>query len=109
MLLIFFYLVLVDTKFTIATCDSPAGYVCRINHKRTLELPEEADDICSALLPILTAVYKTRVMIENTNKIIRQNPVDIEVDPKQCKAILPSFTSEGCKKKRRRSSDSTEE
>ena len=32
--------------------------------------------------------------------------MDIEADPNQCKAILPSFTSEGCKKKRRRSADS---
>ncbi|KAL4206935.1 hypothetical protein AB4K20DRAFT_1870510 [Rhizopus microsporus] len=55
---------LFDSKFTVVLCDSPAGYVCRINHKRTLDLPEEADDICNALLPILTAVYKSRVMFE---------------------------------------------
>ncbi|KAG1459568.1 hypothetical protein G6F56_006135 [Rhizopus delemar] len=72
--------VLKDTKFTIVLCDSPAGYVCHINHKRTLDLPEEADDICNALLPILTAVYKSRVMMEDTNKLVKQKPVDIDAD-----------------------------
>ncbi|KAI9363272.1 hypothetical protein BD770DRAFT_418288 [Pilaira anomala] len=85
-------LALLDTKFTIVTCNLPAGYVCRINHKRTLELPEEADNFYISLLPILSAAYKTRVMIESTNKIIKQNPVDIEADPNLCKAILPSTT-----------------
>ncbi|RCH82413.1 hypothetical protein CU098_005247, partial [Rhizopus stolonifer] len=73
--------VLKETKFTIVLCDSPAGYVCHINHKRTLDLPEEADDICNALLPILTAVYKSRVMMEDTNKLVKQKPVDIDADP----------------------------
>ncbi|RCH79731.1 hypothetical protein CU097_001568, partial [Rhizopus azygosporus] len=86
------------TKFTIVLCDSPAGYVCRINHKRTLDLLEEADDICNALLPILTAVYKSRVMMEDTNKLVKQKPVDIDADLDQCKTIFPSFTSEGCQK-----------
>ncbi|CEG67065.1 hypothetical protein RMATCC62417_03540 [Rhizopus microsporus] len=99
---------LFDTKFTIILCDSPAGYVCRINHKRTLDLPEEADDICNALLPVLTAVYKSRVMMKDTNKLVKQKPVDIDADLDQCKTILPSFTSEGFKRKRR-CSDSTEQ
>ncbi|KAG1047914.1 hypothetical protein G6F43_009665 [Rhizopus delemar] len=99
---------LFDTNFTIVLCDSPAGYVCRINRKRTIDLPEEADDICNALLPILTAVYKSRVMMEGTNKLVKQKPVDIDADLEQCKTILPSFTGEGCKRKRR-SSDSIEQ
>ncbi|KAI9020885.1 hypothetical protein CLU79DRAFT_754224 [Phycomyces nitens] len=96
---------LFDTKFTIVLCDSPAGYyVCRISHKRTLDLPEETDDICNVLLPILSAVYKSRVLMENTNKLVKQNPVDIDDNIDQCKTILPSFTSEGWKNKRKRSS-----
>ncbi|KAI9483502.1 MAG: hypothetical protein EXX96DRAFT_594245 [Benjaminiella poitrasii] len=87
------------TKFTIVLCDSSAGYACRIN----------SDDICNALLSILTAVYKSRVMMEDTNKLVKQKPADIDVDLDQCKTILPSFTSEGCKRERRRSSDSTEQ
>ncbi|ORE11045.1 hypothetical protein BCV72DRAFT_198433 [Rhizopus microsporus var. microsporus] len=99
---------LFDTKFTIVLCDSPANYVCRINHKRTPDLPEAADDICNALLPILTAAYESRVMMEGTNRLVKQKPVDIDADLDQCKTILSSFTSEGYKGKRR-CTDSTEQ
>jgi hypothetical protein len=46
---------------------------------------------------------------EKCKQDYQTNPVNIEADPNQCKTILPSFTSEGCKKKRRRSTDSIEE
>jgi hypothetical protein len=48
-------------------------------------------------------------MMEDTNKLVKQKPADIDVDLDQCKTIFPSFISEGCKRKRKRSSDSTEE
>jgi hypothetical protein len=48
-------------------------------------------------------------MMENTNKLVKQKPTDIDDDIDQCKTILPSFTSEGYKRKRKRSSDFTEE
>ena len=85
-----FYSDLVDAKFTIATCDSPVGYVCGVYHKTIVELPEEAEDICSSLLPILAAVFKCRMMMESTNKLVGKNSVDIE-DPTPLKSILPSF------------------
>jgi hypothetical protein len=48
-------------------------------------------------------------MMEDTNKIAKQKPVEINVDPDQCKAVIHSFTSEGCKRKRKRGSDVTED
>ncbi|KAI8641026.1 hypothetical protein BD408DRAFT_476486 [Parasitella parasitica] len=87
---------LVDTKCTIVLRDSSAGYV------------QEADDICNVLLPILIVVYKSRVMIKDTHKLVKQKPVDIADDLDQYKTNLSSFTSEGCKK-RKISGDSTEQ
>ncbi|OAD67905.1 hypothetical protein PHYBLDRAFT_150991 [Phycomyces blakesleeanus NRRL 1555(-)] len=67
------------------------GRVCSISHKRNLDLAEETDAICTALLPILAAVYKSIVMMENTNKLAKQKLVDIDLDLDldidQCKTI----------------------
>jgi hypothetical protein len=90
--------------------DSAAGYICRSNHTKTVELPKEADDICNKLLPILKAVYQSRLMMENTSKLVKQKPTDIDDDIDHYKTILPSFISEGSKRKRKKKSDdSTEE
>ncbi|KAG0739883.1 hypothetical protein G6F62_004640 [Rhizopus arrhizus] len=80
-------------------CDSAAGYVCRSNHTKTVGLLKEADDICNELLPILKAVYQSRLMMENTNKLVKQKPTDIDDDIDQYKTILPSFISEGIPQK----------
>ena len=53
-------------------CDPPAGYVGRINHTKTADLPEEEDDICNELFPMLKAVYQARLMMENTNRLVKQ-------------------------------------
>ena len=83
-------------------CDSAAGYVCRSNHTKTVGLLKEADDICNELLPILKAVYQSRLMMENTNKLVKQKPTDIDDDIDHYKTILPSFISEGSKRKRKK-------
>lgn len=46
----FVYLLPTRAKFTIVLCDSPADYVCRINHTKAADLSEEPDDLCSELL-----------------------------------------------------------
>jgi hypothetical protein len=92
-----------------AICDSPAGYVTRINHTKPADLPEEANDIRNELLPILKIVYQARLMMEITNTLSKQRLTDIDVELEPYNTIIPSFTSEGTKRKRRRSSDSIEE
>jgi hypothetical protein len=52
-----------DIKFTVVLCDAPAGYVCRINHRCPVDLPEEARDIGNNLLLIMKAVYQARLMM----------------------------------------------
>ncbi|KAG1143665.1 hypothetical protein G6F37_009412 [Rhizopus arrhizus] len=89
--LAFIGFLLFDTKITMMVCDSAAGYVCRSNHTKTVELPEEADDICNELLPILKAVHQSRLMMENTNKLVKQKPTDIDDDIDHYKTILPSL------------------
>ncbi|KAI7898516.1 uncharacterized protein BX663DRAFT_538445 [Cokeromyces recurvatus] len=90
------------TKFTMVLCDSPANYVCRINHTKTINLAEEADDICNEFLSMLKAVYQARLMMENTNRLIKQKPANIDDD-------IEYFTSEGSKRKSRRSDYLSEE
>ncbi|ORE11576.1 hypothetical protein BCV72DRAFT_246862 [Rhizopus microsporus var. microsporus] len=84
---------LFDTKFTMILCDLPTSYVCRINHTKTVDLPKEANAICNEL-SILKAVYQI---------------MDVNIDLEQYKIILPSLTTEGSKRKRRRNGDPTKE
>ncbi|CEI92511.1 hypothetical protein RMCBS344292_06767 [Rhizopus microsporus] len=100
---------LFDTKFTMILCDLSAGYVCPINHTKTIDLPEETDYICNELLSILKTLYQDRLMMESTNRLDKQKLVDTDVDLEQYKTILPSFTAKGSKKKTRRNGDSTKE
>lgn len=53
---------------------------------------------------MLTAVYKARIMMEDTNELVKQKPVDIDVDNDNFKTIIPSFIGDGYK----RNSDLTE-
>jgi hypothetical protein len=48
-------------------------------------------------------------MMESTNSLVKQNLVDIDVDLEQYKTVLPSFTTEGSKRKTRKNGDSTKE
>ncbi|KAI8891006.1 hypothetical protein K501DRAFT_290094 [Backusella circina FSU 941] len=105
----FFFYSLVDTKFTILLYDSPASYVCRMDHTRTIDSPEEPDDLCNELLPILKAVYQSRLMMKSTSKLVKQKATDNDVNIDQYMSFLSSFTNEVSKRKRRRSSDSAEE
>ncbi|KAI9478905.1 MAG: hypothetical protein EXX96DRAFT_572676 [Benjaminiella poitrasii] len=84
---------LFETKFTMVLYDAPAGYICRISHTKTTDLPEEADDICNELLPILEAVYRARLTMESTNKIIKQKAQYVDLDLEQYSEMFPSFNS----------------
>ncbi|KAG2209189.1 hypothetical protein INT47_005481 [Mucor saturninus] len=61
-----------ETKFTMVLCDSPAGYVTRITTLSSIDLPEEVDDISNQLLAILKAVYHGRLVMEESNKLVRK-------------------------------------
>ncbi|KAI8645494.1 hypothetical protein BD408DRAFT_458781 [Parasitella parasitica] len=68
-----------ENKFSLALCDSPMGYVTRITRTRGLFLPEESDDICIKLLPMLKLAYQARLTMERTNEIVRKSAPEIEV------------------------------
>lgn len=55
------------------------GYVTRITRTRGLFLPEESDDICIKLLPMLKLAYQARLTMERTNEIIRRSAPEVEV------------------------------
>ncbi|CEG72305.1 hypothetical protein RMATCC62417_07886 [Rhizopus microsporus] len=92
---------LFDTKFTMVLCDTPAGYVCRINHACPVDLPEAARDVGNELLPMLKAVYQARLPMERTNKLVKQKPAEVCIEIEERDDILPSFTSEEYISKRR--------
>ncbi|ORE14323.1 hypothetical protein BCV71DRAFT_162799, partial [Rhizopus microsporus] len=100
-LLFYFYLLPIDTKFTMLLCYLSTGYVCPINHTKTVDLPEDTDDICNEMLSVLKTVYQDRFMMESTNRLVKQKLVDINVDLEQYKTILPSFTIKGSNRKTR--------
>ncbi|RCH80320.1 hypothetical protein CU097_004622, partial [Rhizopus azygosporus] len=83
-------------------CYLSTGYVCPINHTKTVDLPEDTDDICNEMLSVLKTVYQDRFMMESTNRLVKQKLVDINVDLEQYKTILPSFTIKGSNRKTRR-------
>ncbi|GAA5804691.1 hypothetical protein HPULCUR_010194 [Helicostylum pulchrum] len=68
-----------ENKFSLALCDSPMGYVTRITRTRGLFLPEESDDICIKLLPMLKLAYQARLTMERTNEIVRRSASEVEV------------------------------
>lgn len=87
-------------------CDSPAGYVTRITPLTTIDLPEEVDDITNQLLTILKAVYQARLIMEETNLLVRKEAIDIKkVGPVEDLLLLPCFSVEASKRKRRRSGE----
>ncbi|KAI8376942.1 hypothetical protein BD560DRAFT_59636 [Blakeslea trispora] len=83
-------------------CDSPAGYVCRINHTNSVELPEDVEDVASELLPILEATYKARIIMEAASRATKAKKTVIDVDEEE-ESFLPSFLPEGSKRKKRKS------
>ncbi|KAG1038733.1 hypothetical protein G6F43_012645 [Rhizopus delemar] len=67
-----------ETKFTVVLCDSSAGYVTRITPLSSIDLPEEVDDISNQLLTILKVVYQARLIMEESNKLVRKEIADVK-------------------------------
>lgn len=102
-------LLYLETKFTMVHCDSPAGYVTRITPFNSVDLPEEVDDISNQLLTILEIVYQARLTMEKSNKLVRKEVASVrKVQPVQDLLLLPCFSVEASKRKRRRSSGEEE-
>jgi hypothetical protein len=86
--------------------DSPAGHVTRITQLSSIDLPEEVDDISNQLLTMLKVVYQGRLLMEESNKLVRKEVTDVKkVEPVQDLLLLPCFSVEVGKRKRRRSND----
>ncbi|CAO3687004.1 unnamed protein product [Rhizopus stolonifer] len=100
---------LFETKFTLVVCDSPAGYVCRINKSSPLDLPADVDEMNNQLLSILRVVYQARLFMENSQKLVRQSPVVLDFGIVKHDSVLPCFYSEANKQKRQRNSQITED
>lgn len=95
-----------ETKFTLVLCDSLAGYVTRITPLSSIDLPEEVDDISNQLLTILKVVYQARLIMEESNKLVRKEIADVKkVEPVKDLLLLPCFSVEASKRKRRRSGE----
>ncbi|RCH92754.1 hypothetical protein CU098_009368, partial [Rhizopus stolonifer] len=96
---------LFETKFTVILCDAPAGHVCRIIRSKTMNLPEEPDEIYNQLFSILTLVYKSRLLMENTRNLVRQVPVTVEFDQMEYNTLPPCYYPDFIKQKRRRNNN----
>ena len=81
----------VENKFSLILCDSPTGYVTRINRIAPLFLPEEPDDISIKLLPILKTVYQARLTMEQINELVRKYVPEVKVTSKNSRFISPCF------------------
>lgn len=92
-----------ENKFSLVLCDSPMGYVTRINRTDPLFLPEEPDDISIKLLPILKTVYQARLTMEQTNELVRKYVPEVKVTSKNSRFLSPCFNTG----KRKRSNDIT--
>ncbi|KAI8966994.1 hypothetical protein BDF20DRAFT_345721 [Mycotypha africana] len=93
---------LFETKLTLILCDAPAGHVCRIIRFKTMDLPEEPDEIHNQLFSALTLVYKARLLMENTRRLVRQTPVTPQLVDLKYKILPPCFNPDMNKQKKRR-------
>ena len=86
-------------------CDSPAGYVTRISPSKAVSLPEEVDSITNQLLSIFKTVYQTKMMMKESNRLVRREVTDLEEGEVKKVSLLPCFHIEDNKRKRRRRGD----
>ncbi|CAO3614574.1 unnamed protein product [Mucor hiemalis] len=99
-----------ETKFTLITCVIPMGYVTRVTPYKSIDLPEEADDLNNQLLSILKAVYRARLTMERTDRKVRKEVVEPEEQFEEDPIIIgPSFNIEPDSNKRRKSSGESSE
>lgn len=83
----------VENKILLVLCDSPMGYVTRINRIDPLFLPEEPDDINIKLLPILKTVYQVRLTMEQINEFVRKYVPEVKATLKNSRFISPCFNT----------------
>lgn len=70
-----------------------------------MNLPEEPDEIYNQLFSILTLVYKSRLLMENTRNLVRQVPVTVEFDQMEYNTLPPCYYPDFIKQKRRRNNN----
>lgn len=91
-----------ETRFSMVICDAPAGYITRVLRTTPLQLPEEQDDILNMFLPILKAAYQGRLLMEQTNLLVRRVPKEVKIDLSNTPdLLLPCYNVMTGKKKRR--------
>lgn len=85
-------------------------YVTRVTPYKSIDLPEEADDVNNQLLSILKAVYRAQLTMEQTNRKVRKEVVEVDEQSEEGPIIIsPSFNIEPDSNKRRRSSGESSE
>ncbi|KAI9262642.1 hypothetical protein EDC94DRAFT_648416 [Helicostylum pulchrum] len=68
---------------------------------KSLQLPEEKDDMSSMLLPILKAANQGRLITEHTNVLVRRAPKETEINLNRASdLILPCYNVLSGKKRR---------
>lgn len=68
---------------------------------KSLQLPEEKDDVSSMLLPILKAANQGRLITEHTNVLVRRAPKEAEINLNRASdLILPCYNVLSGKKRR---------
>lgn len=86
------------------------GYVTRVTPFKSINLPEEADNLTNQLLSILEIVYRARLTMEQTNsKVITEVVKANEKYDEECIIIGPSFNIEPNSSKRRKSYEESSE
>lgn len=85
-------------------------YVTRVTPFKSIDLPEEADDLTNQLLSILKAVYKARLTMEQTNRKVRKEVVEFDGQSEEGPIIIgPSFNIEPNSNKRRKGNGESSE
>ncbi|KAG2191987.1 hypothetical protein INT47_000779 [Mucor saturninus] len=72
--------IIMNSKFTLVTMDSPCGYVCRLSRAKPIFFPSQPSEIVNYLVPIMKQVYSTRLLMEQNLALISAVPVEIDED-----------------------------
>ncbi|KAG0743871.1 hypothetical protein G6F33_010833 [Rhizopus arrhizus] len=72
--------IILNSKFTLVTMDSPCGYVYRLSRVKPIYFPTQPSEIITYLVPILKQVYSIRLLMEQNLTLISAVPVEIDED-----------------------------
>ncbi|KAG1580612.1 hypothetical protein G6F47_010490 [Rhizopus delemar] len=70
--------IIMNSKFTLVTMDSPCGYVCRLSRVKPIYFSTRPSEVITYLVPILKQIYSIRLLMEQNLTLISAVPVEID-------------------------------